>query len=114
MARRQQQRRGPKGQKGERGPMGPKGKRGATGLRGSPGARGRTGSIGRRGKVGKPGQRGAKGLTGPLHQDDVFEKVMTHFDDVYQQMTIQTKRMAQLQHQVDVLIAEVAKLKAPQ
>jgi hypothetical protein len=92
--------------------MGPPGKRGATGLRGSPGARGRTGPIGRRGKVGKPGQRGPKGLTGPLHQDHVLEMVMTHFDDVYQQLNIQMKRMAQVQQQVDVLIAEVAKLTA--
>ena len=112
MSKRQEKQRGPKGPIGKRGPMGPKGKRGATGLRGSPGARGPTGSIGRRGKVGKPGQRGPKGVTGPLHQDDVFEKVMTHFDDVYQQLNIQTKRVGQLQHQVDVLIAQVVTLMA--
>jgi hypothetical protein len=36
--------------------------------------------------------------------------VMTHFDDVYQQLNIQMKRMAQLQQQVDVLVAQVARL----
>jgi hypothetical protein len=82
MSKRQEKRWGPKGPKREQGPMGPKGKRGATGLRGSPGARGPTGSIGRRGKVGN------------------------------QQLNIQTKRVGQLQHQVDVLIAQVAKLMA--
>jgi hypothetical protein len=35
---------------------------------------------------------------------------MTHFDDVYQQLNIQMKRMAQIQQQVDVLIANVARL----
>jgi hypothetical protein len=32
--------------------------------------------------------------------------VMTHFDDVYQQLNIQMKRIAQIQQQVDVLIAK--------
>jgi hypothetical protein len=36
--------------------------------------------------------------------------VMTHFDDVYQQLNIQMKRMAQIQQQVDVLIAKVTRL----
>jgi hypothetical protein len=66
-----------------------------------------TGPIGRRGQIGKPGSAGPKGLTGPLHQDDVLDKVMIHFDDVYQQLDIQMKRMAQIQQQVDVLIAKI-------
>jgi hypothetical protein len=36
----------------------------------------------------------------------VLDMVMTHFDDVYQQLNIQMKRMAQLQAQVDQLVAE--------
>jgi hypothetical protein len=36
--------------------------------------------------------------------------VMTHFDDVYQQLNIQMKRMAQIQAQVDVLVAMVKRL----
>jgi hypothetical protein len=69
-----------------------------------------TGPIGRRGKIGKPGRKGPKGLTGPLHKDNVLDMVMTHFDDVYQQLNIQMKRMAQIQAQVDALVAEVKRL----
>jgi hypothetical protein len=83
--------------------MGPKGKRGA---KGGPGPRGMTGPIGRRGKVGKPGRKGPKGLTGPFHKDDVLDMVMTHFDDVYQQLNIQTNRISRIQQQVDALIAK--------
>jgi hypothetical protein len=83
--------------------MGARGKRGA---KGAQGARGLTGPIGRRGKIGKPGRRGPKGVTGPLHKDNVLDMVMKHFDDVYHQLNIQMKRMAQIQQQVDVLIAQ--------
>ena len=82
-----------------------KGQRGHTGKRGPKGARGLTGPIGRRGKIGKPGAKGPKGVTGPLHKDGVLDMVMTHFDDVYMQLNIQMKRMAQIQQQVDLLIA---------
>ena len=52
-------------------------------------------------------------MTGPLHKDNVLDMVMTHFDDVYMQLNIQMKRMAQLQQQVDVLEArERARSKA--
>jgi hypothetical protein len=87
--------RGPRGPKGERGKQGPEG------------ARGPTGALGRRGKIGKPGRRGPKGLKGPLHKDNVLDMVMTHFDDVYMQLNIQMKRMAQIQQQVDLLTAAI-------
>jgi hypothetical protein len=66
-----------------------------------------TGPIGRRGLVGKPGTRGPVGVTGPAHKDDVLDKVMTHFDDVYRQLDIQMKRMGQIQAQLDMLAATV-------
>jgi hypothetical protein len=88
---------------GKKGLRGPRGKRGA---KGAQGARGLTGPIGRRGKIGKPGRRGPKGVTGPLHKDNVLDMVMKHFDDVYHQLNIQMKRMAEIQQQVDVLIAQ--------
>ena len=66
-----------------------------------------TGAIGRRGSIGKPGARGPKGLIGPAQQDDVLDKVMTHFDDVYRQLNVQTTRIAQIQAQLDVLAATV-------
>jgi hypothetical protein len=85
------------------------GKRGATGARGSAGARGLTGRIGRRGKTGKPGHKGPHGFKGPLHKDHALEMVMSHFDDVYQQLEIQTKRLARVQQRVDILVAKAAK-----
>ena len=35
---------------------------------------------------------------------------MSHFDDVYQQINIQMKRIAQIQQQVDLLVSEIARL----
>jgi hypothetical protein len=92
---------------GKRGPKGAVGKRGPKGHRGPEGPRGLTGPIGRRGSIGKPGTRGPKGLSGSVQQDDVLDKVMTHFDDVYRQLDIQMTRMGQLQAQLDVLTATV-------
>ena len=57
--------------------------------------------------MGKPGTRGPKGLVGTAQQDDVLDKVMTHFDDVYRQLNIQMTRMGQIQAQLDVLAATV-------
>jgi|RhiMethySRZTD1v2_1073278.scaffolds.fasta_scaffold2746192_1 hypothetical protein len=99
--------RGPKGRVGKRGPKGRVGKRGPKGRRGPEGPRGLTGPIGRRGSIGKPGTRGPKGVTGPAQRDEVLDKVMAHFDDVYQQLNIQMTRMGQIQAQLDVLAATV-------
>jgi hypothetical protein len=66
-----------------------------------------TGPIGRRGSIGKPGGRGPNGVTGSAQQDDTLDKVMTHFDDVYRQLDIQMKRMAQMQAELDLLSAAV-------
>ena len=66
-----------------------------------------TGPIGRRGSIGKPGTRGPHGVPGPAQQNDVLDKVMTHFDDVYRQLEIQMTRMGQIQAQLDVLAATV-------
>ena len=83
---------------------GRQGKTGAAGRRGSPGARGVAGAKGRRGDIGEPGPKGLRGLRGPLHQDDVLDRVVTHFDDVYSQLTIHLKRLATMQLQIDGLI----------
>ena len=66
-----------------------------------------TGPIGRRGAIGKAGRHGPKGLIGPAQQDNVLDRVMTHFDDVYRQLDIQMTRMGQIQAQLDVLAATV-------
>jgi len=86
------------------------GKTGATGRRGSQGARGKTGAKGRRGDSGKPGPKGLRGLRGPLHQDDVLDRVVTHFDDVYQQSSGHLKRFGKMQQEIDGLTATVATL----
>jgi hypothetical protein len=88
---------------------GPRRKKGPRGRRGPIGPPGLTGQVGRRGKIGKAGQRGPNGLTGPLHKDNVLDMVMTHFDDVYQQLNIQMKRISEMQQQVDMLTARGTK-----
>jgi hypothetical protein len=85
-------------------------RKGLTGKRGAQGARGPTGAKGRRGDSGKPGPKGLRGLRGPLHQDDVLERVVTHFDDLYQQLSGHLKRIARMQHQLDELTAAVPSL----
>jgi hypothetical protein len=66
-----------------------------------------TGPVGRRGSIGKPGKPGPKGLSGPAQHNDVLDKLMTHFDDIYRQLNVQMKRMAQLQAQLDAVAATV-------
>src|ERR1700730_18492603 len=103
MAKRQPDRRVSERRKGPHRSQGPRGRRGPKGPRGE------TGPIGRRGKIGKAGSKGPKGLTGPRHKDHVLDMWMTHFDDVYQQLNTQMKRIAQIQVQVDRLIATATK-----
>jgi hypothetical protein len=88
------------------GSMGAQGKTGASGPRGRQGSRGATGP---RGKIGKAGRNGLKGLNGPLHQDDLLNMVVTHFDDVYRQLNEHMKRIATLQALIDVLIAKATR-----
>ena len=86
------------------------GRRGATGRRGSQGARGETGAKGRRGDSGKPGPKGLRGLRGPLHQEEVLDRVVSHFDDVYQQLSGHLKRIGKMQQELDGLTKTVAAL----
>jgi hypothetical protein len=90
--------------------MGQHGKRGASGPRGAQGAQGSVGATGRRGHIGKPGHKGPEGLRGPLHQDDILDMVMTHFDDVYEQLGIQMKQIAHLQYQLNKVSAAGSRL----
>ena len=101
----------------KRGPRGQKGARGPRGARGPVGARGPTGQLGRRGPVGKPGRRGPVGVQGPQQQNEALEIMEKHLDDVYRQLEVQMKRMAQIQAELDILGATVrdltAKISAP-
>ena len=96
-----------RGRQGEKGQTGLIGLRGRTGPKGPRGAPGKTGPLGRRGKIGKPGREGPKGLPGPLNKDNVLDMVMSHFDDVYAQLNIQMKRMAQIRKPTRRLIRRV-------
>ena len=102
--------RGPQGKRGHMGPKGPTGRPGKSGKRGATGARGRTGDMGGRGPIGKAGKIGPEGLKGPLHKDAVLDMVMTHFEDVFDQIKVQTRRMSQMQAEIDLLAARVRQL----
>jgi hypothetical protein len=86
------------------------GRTGATGPRGPKGVRGATGASGRRGETGKGGHKGARGPDGSLQKRDVLDTVVTHFDDVYQQLNAQMKRVVQMQRQVDLMGATLGRL----
>ena len=89
--------------------LGRPGKRGAEGPRGPRGVRGVTGVKGRRGDIGKPGPKGLRGLRGPLHKNEALERVVTHFEDVYRQLSEQMRRIAKMQAQLDGLMATSGK-----
>jgi len=84
---------------------GRQGKTGEAGRRGSKGTRGGTGPKGKRGDIGMRGPKGLRGLRGPLQQDRVLDRIVTHFDDVYIQLTAHLKRIARMQLQLDRLTA---------
>lgn len=98
MTKKRRASRGPRGQQGARGPRGTRGPRGVQGL------------VGLRGKMGPPGERGVKGVSGPPRRDDALEAMQEQIHDVYRQLDIQLKRMAQLQQQMDELSARVGRL----
>ena len=87
-----------------------RGSRGARGARGARGPRGVQGLVGLRGKIGPPGERGRKGVSGLPQRDDALEAMQEQIHDVYRQLDIQLKRMAQLQQQMDELSARVGLL----
>ena len=95
-----QRRRGLRGAVGDKGPKG---------LRGRQGPRGATGALGPRGKTGAAGKRGPKGITGPHQQDRALEVVEERFADVFRQLDIQLRRMAQMQVQLDALTKTAAR-----
>lgn len=86
------------------------GKTGSTGHRGTTGSRGPqgpAGPTGHRGKIGKTGRTGAAAQTEPLHSENMAERLVTYFDDVYEQLGVQMKRIAKLQQEVDDMRTQV-------
>jgi hypothetical protein len=75
--------------------------------RGAKGARGAAGTVGRRGRIGKPGQRGVKGPPGTVHNAEILDKFVRNFENIYQLLTAQSKRIADMQHQLDEFGAQL-------
>lgn len=106
---------GPAGPRGETGATGAAGPRGAKGERGDKGKRGAKGERGARGERGAKGLRGATGASGQslpmsagvLPQLNDIERTI---EDIYNELDIQMKRMAQIQQQVDDLRTTVRAL----
>jgi len=82
---------------GPAGPPGPRGKRGATCNRSSR-------LKGERGPRGATGERGA---AAPANRKVIVAELTDHIDDIYKQLDIQMRRMAQIQQQVDELRAKL-------
>src|SRR3954453_363840 len=87
-----------RGERGIPGPPGPVGRTGATG---------KTGATGRRGAAGKPV---AAAPSIPDERMELLTLVEGQIEDIYKELDIQMKRMAQLQMQIDELRATVRKL----
>jgi hypothetical protein len=79
--------------------------------RGPRGAKGVRGADGRRGHSGKPGRRGLTGLTGSLRKAETLDQLVTHFEDVYSQLTAQAKRIGDMQRQLDEITAALKNLR---
>ena len=100
------------GARGERGIPGPPG---PPGVSGSDGTRGLTGKAGPVGAAGHTGARGAKGATGPKApatgkgRKRFIAAVDRHIENIYGELTVQMKRMARIQLQVDELRDKIRK-----
>jgi hypothetical protein len=91
---------GPRGERGIPGPRGPAGLTGATR---------RTGAAGPRGVAGKDGAPGPSSRNDRREILNLFEG---QIEDIYKELAIQMKRMAQLQVQIDDLRRAVRPLTA--
>jgi hypothetical protein len=77
------------------------------------GERGLTGKAGVAGATGRPGARGAKGSTGSTGSQGrvvtspgrrrLIAAVDRHIENIYSELTVQMKRMAKIQAQIDEL-----------
>jgi len=85
------------------------GKRGKQGIPGPPGPTGKTGSTGVMGHIGHTGPKGAAGQRGPTGSSGIlpsergrlFATLHEQVDNIYKELDVQMKRMAQLQVQLD-------------
>lgn len=101
---------GERGPQGIPGPPGPPGARGARGPRGHKGARGAKGPRGATGTKDATGKARAGGSGEQLDRRKLLRNVNTQIEDIYRQLDIQLKRMAQIQQQLDELRAVLKRL----
>ena len=84
-------------------------------MSGSDGSRGLRGKTGRVGAAGHIGARGAKGATGSKaprggkSRKRFIAAVDRHIENIYGELTVQMKRMARIQLQVDDLREKIRK-----
>jgi hypothetical protein len=90
--------RGPRGERGMPGPPGPAGPMGAAG---------KTGAKGARGPVGRVSAAAASRQNDRL---EILALVEGQIDDIYKELDLQMKRMANLQVQIDDVRAKLRKL----
>jgi hypothetical protein len=71
------------------------------------GPRGVKGATGQRGTT---GTRGATGAAPHVRRETLLNDVNGHLDEIFAELTVQMKRMAQIQRQVDELRAKLKRL----
>jgi hypothetical protein len=94
---------GPRGARGIPGPPGRIGKSGPAGKKGKTGARGPKGAMGARENLGAPSAGGAMNR-------EALSRIHEQIQDIYQELDVQLRRMAQLQMQLDEVRAKVERL----
>lgn len=96
-------RQGARGPQGVPGPPGPAGKTGSAGAKGAIGHSGHTGERGPKGAAGHRGPAGRHGNAGvlPSERRSLLASLHEQIDNIYQELDVQMKRMAQLQVQLD-------------
>src|ERR1700674_2409385 len=103
MSRRRPKDKGDRERKGIPAPPGPPG---VVGPRGAVGARGATGATGAGGETGATGARGETGATGasaiePRGHRQLPDDITKDIENIYRELDVQMKRMAQIQQQLD-------------
>ena len=94
------------GVRGERGVPGPPGPAGATGSVGERGLTGKAGAVGAAGRAGAKGAKGATGSKAPSNtkgRQRLIAAVDRHIENIYGELSVQMRRMARIQSQVDEL-----------
>jgi hypothetical protein len=95
---------GARGERGIPGPPGPRGRQGPTGPTGKTGATGKQGASGTRGSAGKAGHK--DNMTGDDRME-ILGVVQQQIEDIYRELDVQMKRIAQLQVHVDDVRAKI-------